>query len=102
MRRQANKQILRIAESAMQVFYGESGLDKSWQADFPEIVKCCHCGGEARIMFVGQEYGAEGSECLCALHDNGGDGDLWFHDAVSVACYACKDCLEITAKYNQA
>ena len=39
---------------------------------------------------------------VCWLHENEGAGGFWPHDAVAVAVYFCKDCLETTSLYNQA
>jgi len=85
----------------MKVFLGEAGLDKTWQEEFPKNVKCHKCKGNARIMFVGFECSEE--KYIRDLHETTGKkGGLWFHDAVAVAVYACKDCLEAIALVNQA
>ena len=91
----------------MRIYLGESGLDKSWQEPFEPTTKCHKCGGEARIMFVGQEYAEklEGSKevvYVCDVRKNNGQGDLWPHDVISVAVYLCKDCFEPIAIINQA
>lgn len=86
----------------MKVYLGKKGLSESWQEPFPEVVKCHKCKGKARIMFVGFE-GMKQKEYIVNLHDTTGKkGGLWFHDAVSVAVYACRNCLEVTALANQA
>ena len=88
----------------MEIYLGKTGLDKTFQEDFPETVKCHKCGGEARIMLVGTErYPEDKGNFICDLHETTGKkGGLWFHDAVAVAVYACKECLEVTAEVNQA
>lgn len=86
----------------MNIAIGEKGLNHSWQGDFAPETKCCRCDGTARIGFVVQE--TDEKEYVCNLHSNdmGTDGDAWLHDAVAVAVYFCKKCLETTALYNQA
>ena len=88
----------------MNVTIGKEGLDKSWQAKFPEITKCCLCQGEARIGFVaheGMSVGDRKDTFLCDLHKNGGKGEYWLHDCCAVAVYFCRECLNPTALYNQ-
>ena len=85
----------------MKVTIGEAGLNETWQAPFPEIAICVHCGGISRIGFVAHE-GCGETEYVSHLHENGGEGDFWLHDACCVAVYFCKDCLKPTALYNQA
>lgn len=89
----------------MQVTLGKEGLNKSWQAEFPEEIKCCRCKGTARIGFVAHEGmlpdDPKGSN-VCDLHENKGKGGYWLHDCCAVAVYFCKDCLRTTALYNQA
>ena len=99
--------VARELEVAMEVTYGEKGLDKSWQMPFPKSTECCRCGGPARIAFVAHECmnGCSGSdEAVWRIHENeGAEGGLfWPHDAVAVAVYLCGDCLEPTALFNQA
>jgi len=91
---------------AMDITFGEDGLDKSWQQKFPETVKCVHCEGEARIAFVAHE-GIDTKlpyeEYLSSMHKNDPKGEgYWLHDCAAFAIYLCQDCLEPTAKYNQA
>ena len=90
----------------MEIYLGEEGLSKSWQAPFPKETACVHCGGDARIGFVGFEDGAKGKDgkYVYDLHDNKGGkgGDYWLHDSCAVAVYFCKRCLDTTALYNQA
>lgn len=86
----------------MEIFLGESGLDKSWQSPFQETVKCHKCGGEARIMFVGFEDNPPKEKYVCGLRNNGGKGDFWPHDCISCAVYLCKECFEPIAILNQA
>jgi len=87
----------------MKISIGKGGLSYTFQAPFPETTKCVHCGGEARVAFVGHETGApEDGEAVCDLRPNGGKGDYWPHDACAVAVYLCRDCLEPTALFNQA
>ena len=75
----------------MKIYLGETGLDQSWQAEFPKTTECHKCKGEARIMFVGQENRGE-KEFISKLHKNEGKGGYWFHDAIAVAVYLCKEC----------
>ena len=87
----------------MEVTLGKDGLNKSWQAEFPETVKC-RCKGVSRIAFVAHEGMSEGDEkavVLRSLHSSKGKGDLWPHDCCAVAVYLCKDCLKPTALFNQ-
>ena len=86
------------------VTIGKDGLNKTWQAEFPETVMCGKCGGEARHGFTAREdfSGVAGVGHVCDLHANGGKGDFWLHDCCAVAVYFCRDCLNPTARYNQA
>ncbi|HDY66817.1 MAG TPA: hypothetical protein ENH85_03380 [Candidatus Scalindua sp.] len=84
----------------MKIYLGETGLDQSWQNPFPKTTECHKCKGEARIMFVGQE-GKE-KKFISELHEEKGRGGFWFHDAIAVAMYLCKECFEPTAIVNQA
>lgn len=91
----------------MQITFGKEGCAKTWQAEFPELARCCQCGGQARIAFVAHEA-KDGErltrkDCLCSLHaTTGKKGGLWLHDVCAVAVYFCPDCGEVTALYNQA
>lgn len=93
---------IKKVEGKAEVYLGESGLDKSWQAEFPADAKCCRCGGDARIAYVLKENDPD----IAALHDfnrAGADGgSLWLHDAGAFATYLCEKCLEPTTLYNQA
>jgi hypothetical protein len=105
-----------------EVFLGETGIDKSWQADFEKEVKCIHCKEKARIAFVAFESAnkpyevvgttsesvgipseSSGKPFVCDLHKNNLDdkGDFWVHDCVAVAVYFCTKCGETTAIMNQ-
>lgn len=90
----------------MKMYLGETGLDKTWQADFPETVECHKCKGEARIMFVGFEKPetsvSSQEKFICNLRGNGGKGDYWLHDCCAVAVYLCKECFEPNTLINQA
>ena len=87
----------------MQVTLGEEGLAQTWQAKFPAMTDCCHCEGRARIGFVAHEGGGkENGPYVCSLHENKGEGGYWPHDCCNVAVYFCRDCLGVTALYNQA
>lgn len=95
----------------MKFTLGEEGLDRSWQQDFPKETKCVHCNGIARIGGVAHEafdpddkpiVPRDKPQFICDLHQNGGKGDFWLHDCCAIALYFCKDCLEVTAIYNQA
>ncbi len=77
---------------------GEKGIKNSWQGDFPTKA-ICSCGGEARIAFVAQEEREE--SYVCDLHKNK-PGEMWLHDAMAVAVYFCKNCLQPVTFYNQA
>lgn len=84
----------------MQIYKGKTGLNETWQEEFPETMKCHNCGGEARIMFVGCEN-TRNDNFICDLHKNEG-GSYWLHDACAVAVYLCKKCFEPNALINQA
>ncbi len=100
----------------MKVTIGKEGLNKTWQADFPETTTIIQhqrrggqgelCDGEARIAFVAHEGGV-GQGCgdgpfVCDLHENKYDeGEAWLHDCCAVAVYFCKKCLRPLALYNQ-
>lgn len=77
----------------------------SFQDEFPRTTEC-RCGGEARLGFVAHEFDTKpkSEEYVCNLYENEGGmgGAFWLHDAVAVAVYFCKKCLEPTALYNQA
>ena len=85
----------------MKIYLGEKGLNKTWQNDFPKTVKCHKCGGEARIMFVGNESEKE-MNYVCDLHKNMKDKKYWPHDAIACAVYLCEKCFEPNALINQA
>lgn len=95
---------MRKIEGKAEVYLGESGLDKSWQAEFPADAKCCRCGGDARIAFVMQETPESDGPSIADIHERNreGNGGLWLHDAGSFAVYLCEKCLEPTTLYNQA
>ncbi|MFH2062480.1 MAG: hypothetical protein ABIJ43_05845 [Candidatus Beckwithbacteria bacterium] len=84
----------------MNIYLGETGLDRTWQESFKPTTEC-KCGGEARIMFVAIEETREG-DFVCNLRDNGGEGDFWPHDAIACAVYLCKKCFEPITIINQA
>ncbi len=95
----------------MKVTLGKVGLSKTWQKEFPETTKCCHCKGEARIGFVAHEaidkddkavVPRDYAQFVADLHYNEGMGGFWLHDACAVAVYFCKKCCEATALWNQA
>lgn len=105
------KNVLRFIDStgarharAMQVFLGNKGLGQSWQKEFPAESRCCRCGAPARIAFVAREMPGEKGPGIADLHERNrdGNGGLWLHDAGAFAVYLCTECLEPTAKYNQA
>ncbi len=86
----------------MQVALGKEGLEKTWQDEFLENIDCVHCGASARIGFVAHEMDeADRNQFVCNLHNNE-KGNMWVHDACSVAVYFCTGCLDTTAVYNQA
>ncbi len=91
----------------MKVELGKTGLDKSWQAAFPEETKCSKCSGSARIGFVAHEIEDE-APFVCDLHKNdpiskkNPDAEgYWLHDCCAVAVYFCRKCLSATAISNQ-
>lgn len=89
----------------MEVTLGKEGLKNTWQAEFPEEIKCYKCKGMARIIFVAHEgmTDVEGTfESVSDLHPNKGEGGYWFHDFCTVAVYLCKDCFQPIAICNQA
>ena len=88
----------------MKIYKGETGLNKSWQGEFPKETLCVACGMNARIMFVGLEgeESVPAKDFICNIHENGKDGKYWLHDACAVAVYLCEQCFETTAIVNQA
>ena len=85
---------------------GEEGMYLTHQDNFGKTIKCCKCGGNARIGFVTQERFDKSKEpheqdFVYNLHKNKEDDKYWLHDLCSVAIYFCEDCLEPTAEYNQ-
>lgn len=90
-----------------EVAIGKEGLNRSWQASFPETTKCVHCPGEARIGFTVVELPNSGipiekQRFVAQLHPNDPDGQgFWLHDCCAVATYFCKMCLFPTSLYNQ-
>ena len=77
-------------------------VEQSWQAPFKEETKCCKCGADARLAFTCKEEGGE-KEYVSSMYDNkiADGGEAWPHDAIAVAVYFCKKCLETTSEYNQ-
>ena len=94
-----------VKKNAFTVYLGKEGLDKTWQAPFPETIRCNCCAGVWRIAFVAMENSypvVENVTYVCNLHENKyREGEAWLHDACSVAVYFCKECLNPTAHYNQ-
>jgi len=99
-----------LMEKVMNTTLGKEGLNKTWQAKFPETTKCCRCKGESRIGFVAHEgmddddrpeYPRDHIQFVTDLHENKGEGGYWPHDCVAVAVYFCRECLNPTALYNQ-
>ena len=83
--------------------YGKGARELTWQAPFPEEVKCVHCGKEgARLAFVlCEDYG---DEFACSMYPNDYEGEgFWLHDAAAFATYLCRDvsCAGATTKWNQ-
>jgi len=96
-------EIKQINKNNMEIYLGETGLDKSWQSEFPKEVKCHKCGENARIMFVVQEnYPHDKDNFICQLHTNMKDEKYWPHDAIACAVYLCEKCFEPNALLNQA
>lgn len=92
----------------MKVTIGLKGVSKTWQDDFPDKV-ACSCGGKSLLAFVAHEgidkddkYKKGKKFVSGLLHTTGQKGGLWLHDACAVAVYFCRNCLQPTAKYNQA
>ena len=83
----------------MKIYLGKSGLNQTWQDDFPKTTECFKCGSNARVMFVGIEN--DEGEFVCNLHKNK-KGKFWPHDAISIASYLCENCFEVTSIINQA
>ena len=91
-----------MSHKAMEITKGPGAETKTWQADFPLTVPCCHCSGTAELAFTAFEGQGE-DQYLCNLKKTTGQaGGLWLHDAAAVAVYFCRECLEVTAQYNQA
>lgn len=87
----------------MEIYLGETGLDKTWQTKFNKTEKCDKCGGNAEIMFVGLEYNEKKGKYICDLKETTGkEGGLWLHDACAVAVYLCRNCFEPKTIINQA
>lgn len=86
----------------MKIYLGKSGLKKSFQKEFKPTIRCSECEGKARIIFVGQEGDEGKGNYICDLRKNGGKGNYWFHDVISIAVYLCKDCFYCEAIVNQA
>ncbi len=83
---------------------GLKGTDDSYQNKFDDEVSCVHCSSKARLAFVMKEKYIEDQDDthLCDLYENHDGGKLWPHDLTSFAIYLCGECLEPTAKFNQA
>ena len=75
----------------------------TWQNNFPEKIKC-ECGGEALLAFVAYEYERDPKDgFVCNLYkEELQKGDFWLHDAMCVAVYFCKGCLNPISRFNQA
>lgn len=84
----------------MKTYLGKKGLQKTWQEDFPENIKCHKCKGNCRIMFVAYEFNEK--DFVCRLHENMKDKKYWPHDAIACAVYLCEKCFEPNALLNQA
>ena len=83
----------------MRVIKNEEGLEYSWQDKFPASTRCS-CGGQGKIAFVAIEDGEENDGYVCDFRPE--DTDLWPHDAIAVAVYICKKCMNTISKMNQA
>ena len=91
--------------------YGAEGCELTWQAPFPVVTACVHCGKPSRLAMVIKE-GDEGypPKWVTELHENEGadGGPFWLHDAAAFAIYLCTDihCTEghptATTLWNQA
>lgn len=90
----------------LKVELGPKAREKTWQAEFPEKVKCVHCGKpNAPLAFVAYEGldGENPKKTVSQIYKTEPDkkGKLWLHDACAVAVYFCRHCLKPTAEYNQ-
>jgi len=89
----------------MEVTLGKEGLEKTFQAKFPETTECCKCKGISRIGFVAHEGMSDNdleAPRVFEQHSNKGKGSYWLHDCCAVAVYFCRVCLGATALRNQA
>jgi len=68
----------------------------TYQAEFPETVKCCCCKKETVLMMLIDDD--EG--LICHYRPKIVTG-VWPHDCLAIALYLCTDCGEITALWNQ-
>lgn len=72
----------------------------TFQDLFPLETACCHCGTKAELIFVAHECKEpNGGVYLLQIHEG---AESWFHDAIAVANYMCRDCFKMTAIFNQA
>ena len=83
----------------MPILYGMEGLNQSKQSPFPPQL-LCRCGGRADPAFVYAEDGSE-PKTVSSVRLNGGPGEYWPHDRVSVAVYICRRCFDVVAKLSQ-
>lgn len=83
----------------MKVEKGTSGLQSSYQDDFPEETKCS-CGCIARIAFTAIEEDEQDTP-VCRIHNNETD-NFWPHDYIAVAVYFCTKCFSAVTLWNQA
>jgi hypothetical protein len=85
----------------MEVTIGKAGLTKTFQDDFPKIIRCPECGYDARHAFTAHED--TGPDLVCDLHDNDfkGPKGFWPHDACCVAVYFCNTCTKAISLWNQ-
>ncbi len=94
--------------------FGLSGEAKSlsWQDEWEDSVECCHCHSRNTELMLtaiedldkGKSVEAQRGSWLSERHESewAYHRNFWFHDAVAVAVYICRDCAEATAFWNQA
>ncbi len=87
----------------MEVTIGKEGVKKTWQAEFPETIKCYKCKGLAQIGFVAHEGMSDNDQNVSRIYNQDLDEEgLWPHDCCAVAVYFCRGCFKVIALFNQA
>jgi hypothetical protein len=95
---------------SMKTYLGESGLNQTFQEEFPATTSCMHCMEVAKIAFVLCEEGGLGErtdgereknpQLVCDLNKD--YKGLWPHDCCAFAIYICPKCFGATTYFNQA